>query len=93
METILTELLLVASFIAIFVTALIEVFKKTFDRFPMKYIPVIALFMGILIGYLAWVSFDIGVTLAYALWGGGIAGLASVGLFEGVKKIMGRQTK
>ena len=87
MENVLMELLAIASFIAVFTTAFMQVFKMAFDKFPTKFVPFVALFVGIGFGYLAHISFDIEMTLPYAIWGGGIAGLASVGLFENVKKM------
>lgn len=87
LDGILLELLAISSFIAVFVTALVEVFKRALPAFPTSYIPLIALLLGIAIGALASVSFPLNVSLAYMLWGGAIAGLSSVGLFEGVKQM------
>lgn len=81
MEQILTQLLMVASVIAPIVTALLEVAKKTFSL-PKNYLPLIAMILGIFVGFLVSISFELEVSTAHLLWAGGLAGLTSVGLFE-----------
>lgn len=93
MDAVLVELLTVATFIAFFASVLIEVVKKALPTFPAKYLPILALFLGAFIGFLAYVSFDLGTSLAYMLWGGAIAGLASVGFFESAIKPMYKSSK
>lgn len=88
LQEVLNQILGYASILAILVVAVVEVFKKSFPNFPAKYLPLVALLLGVLTGGLVHLSFPLDIPVAYLLWGGGISGLASVGLFEGVKNIM-----
>lgn len=79
----MTEVLIFASIITPIITALVEVIKRT-ANIPINYIPVISLTVGLLVGYTGQPFTELAVDLR--LWAGGLAGLASVGLFEVVKQ-------
>jgi len=75
----MTEVLLFATILAPIILALVELVKKSVT-FPKNYIPLIALLIGVLIGLAAYPFTDLALDLR--LWSGGLAGLASTGLFE-----------
>jgi hypothetical protein len=77
------EVLLFSTVIAPIVLALIEVFKQTV-KIPKNYIPLVALIVGLFVGYVAQPFTDLDLVLR--LWAGGIAGLSATGLFELVNK-------
>ncbi|MGR6899532.1 holin [Rummeliibacillus sp. BSL5] len=72
-------ILALASVIAPIVMALVELVKRSITT-KKNYIPLIAFAMGIFIGIVSFPFTELEVTLR--LWAGGIAGLASTGLFE-----------
>jgi len=77
------EILILATSIALLVGAIVEVVKRATlvnDRF----LPIVALCVGILVGAAA-VFLDADMTMR--MWAGGIAGLMSVGIFETGKNI------
>ncbi|PPA72467.1 holin [Jeotgalibacillus proteolyticus] len=78
--------LLFATILAPIVLALIEVAKKT-GPIPKNLLPLIALAMGIFIGFAASPFTDLDTTLR--MWAGGFAGLSATGLFEIGKKRSG----
>lgn len=82
METIL----ITASALALVVGALVEVFKRA-TNVNKRYLPLVALILGALIGGLA---HFIDADLATRIWAGGIAGLMAVGVFETGKNIKER---
>lgn len=75
----MTEVLLFATILAPVILALVELVKKSVPV-PKNYIPLIALIIGILIGFAAYPFTELALDLR--LWSGGLAGLASTGLFE-----------
>lgn len=75
----MTEVLLFATILAPIILALIELLKRT-AKIPNNFIPLIAFAVGIFIGFVAYPFTDLAVDLR--LWAGGLAGLASTGLFE-----------
>jgi len=75
----MTEVLLFATILAPIILALIELIKKT-APIPNNFIPLIAFAVGIFIGFVAYPFTELPVDLR--LWAGGLAGLASTGLFE-----------
>ncbi|SET02770.1 Bacteriophage A118-like holin, Hol118 [Salinibacillus kushneri] len=77
------QVLMFATILAPVITALVELVKKT-QKIPKKYIPFISFLIGILIGIVGYPFTDLGLTMR--IWSGGLAGLASTGLFELVKK-------
>ncbi|MDN7241198.1 holin [Planococcus sp. N028] len=79
----MTEVLLFSSIIAPIVMALVEVVKKTVNT-PINLIPVIALVIGLIVGFAAQPFSDLDLTLR--LWAGVLAGLAGTGLYETVKQ-------
>ncbi|KIL47955.1 holin [Jeotgalibacillus campisalis] len=74
-----TEVLMFASLLSPVILGLIEVVKRLV-RIPKKYIPLLSLAVGVLIGFLAAPLADLDLPLR--LWAGGIAGLSATGLFE-----------
>ncbi|KIL46143.1 holin [Jeotgalibacillus campisalis] len=75
----MTAVLIFATVIAPIVLAAIEVIKRT-APIPKNYLPLIALAVGIFIGYAASQFTDLDTTLR--LWAGAFAGLSATGLFE-----------
>lgn len=75
----MTEVLAFATIILPIVTALTQM-VKTAVSIPKNLVPFISLTIGILIGFLAAPLTDLELTLR--LWGGGLAGLSSTGLYE-----------
>lgn len=76
------ELLLLVTLISPVIIGLSEVAKQTV-RIPKNMIPLVAIFIGILVGIAAapFTTVDIYIRI----WAGVIAGLASVGLYESGK--------
>lgn len=83
MEAVLT----LATILVPFITALTQLAKNTVS-IPKNYIPLVALIIGLLIGFAAAPFTDLNVVLR--LWAGGIAGLSSTGLYEAVKQRSGQ---
>lgn len=79
----MTEILLLVSVLTPIITALTEVVKKAVNT-PLNLIPVIALFIGLLVGFAAQPFSDLDLYLR--LWAGAIAGLTGTGLYEVVKQ-------
>lgn len=79
----MTEILILTSILVPIVTGVTEAGKKTFNL-PINWVPVVALALGLLLGLAAIPFTDLDA--AMRLWAGGLAGLASVGLFEVVKQ-------
>lgn len=73
------QVLALATIIVPIVMALVELIKRTITT-KKNYIPLIAFVMGIFIGVISFPFTELEVTLR--LWAGGVAGLASTGLFE-----------
>lgn len=73
------EVLAFATVIAPIILALVELAKRTVT-FPKNYVPIIALILGLLVGFAAQPFTDLDLVLR--LWAGGLAGLSSTGLFE-----------
>lgn len=85
----MAEVLIFAAVLAPIITALVEMIKKAVDM-PINFVPVLALLVGLLIGFAAQPFTDL--DYVNRLWAGGLAGLAATGLFELVKQREG-QTK
>lgn len=79
----MTEILFLVSILTPMITALTEVVKKAVNT-PLNIIPVIALFIGLLVGFAAQ-PFS-GLDLYLRLWAGAIAGLTATGLYEALKQ-------
>ncbi|CAM2361111.1 holin [Listeria seeligeri] len=75
-----TELLTYMTLLSIIVTALTEIIKKT-NVIPAKFIPLLSVVLGILLGVFASALPGAG-TLSEMAWAGGLAGLGGTGLFE-----------
>jgi hypothetical protein len=80
------EVLLFSTLIAPIILALMELVKKTV-KFPKNYVPLVALVIGLVVGYAAQPFTELDLVLR--LWGGGLAGLSATGLFELAKKTDG----
>ena len=79
----MATVLIFAAVLAPIITGLVEMIKKAVNV-PLNFVPVIALLVGLLIGFVAQPFTDL--DYINRLWAGGLAGLASVGLFEVVKQ-------
>lgn len=75
----MTEVLIFATVLAPIILALVELVKRSVPV-PKNLIPLIALVIGVLIGFAAYPFTELALDLR--LWAGGLAGLASTGLFE-----------
>ncbi|TSB47115.1 holin [Alkalicoccobacillus porphyridii] len=75
----MNEILLLSTLIAPMVTGVVQAVKVGFTL-SKNFLPLIAMVLGIALGFLSYPFSDIDA--ASRLWAGGIAGLASVGLFE-----------
>lgn len=73
------DVLLFASVIAPIIFALVELIKRTVT-FPKNYVPLIALVIGLAVGFAAQPFTDLDLVLR--LWSGALAGLSATGLFE-----------
>lgn len=85
----MAAVLIFATILAPIITALVEMIKKAVN-IPINFVPVLALVVGLLIGFAAQPFTDL--DYVNRLWAGGLAGLAATGLFELVKQREG-QTK
>jgi len=79
----MVEILAMATAIAAVTSGVVQAIKMT-ELVDKRYMPLVAIIVGMLLGLLA-TFMDINLTSR--LWAGGISGLASVGLFE-----LGKQT-
>ncbi|ALS73736.1 holin [Planococcus rifietoensis] len=79
----MTDILILTSVLVPVIAGLVEVVKKAVNM-KVNFIPVVALLIGLLIGFLAVPISELDTVMR--LWAGGHAGLASVGLFEVVKQ-------
>jgi len=84
----MAAVLIFAAILAPIITALIEMIKKV-SKIPINFIPVLALLVGLLIGFVAQPFTDL--DYVNRLWAGGLAGLAATGLFELVKQRDGQK--
>ena len=76
----ITQILIAASLLTLVTTAVVEVIKQALDV-PGKYVPLVALVTGIILG-LATAVIVPGYTVGALAWVGGLSGLASAGLFD-----------
>ncbi len=77
------EILLLATAIAVVVGGVVEAIKRA-TRVNKRYLPIVAIAVGILVGAAA---YFLDAEIGLRMWAGGIAGLMSVGLFETGKNI------
>ncbi|KGE17555.1 holin [Paenibacillus wynnii] len=75
----LTEVLMFASLLSVFVLAGVQLVKTTITL-PKNIIPLIGVIVGMLIGAVAYPFTDLQLVLR--LWAGALAGLSATGLFE-----------
>lgn len=83
----MVEILAVASVIAPVTSGLVQAVKKATNVNP-RYLPAVAVVVGVALGAAA---FFVDIGIGERLWAGGISGLASVGLFEGLKNAKGEE--
>lgn len=79
------SVLAVATVLVLVVNGLVELVKRSFKP-PKKFQPVIALVLGLLIGYLFAPFTDL--TLQTRLWAGLLAGLSAAGLYKLGKNVV-----
>ncbi|SNZ11568.1 Bacteriophage A118-like holin, Hol118 [Terribacillus aidingensis] len=84
------EVMTFASIISPIVIALVQLVKKTVTV-NKRFLPLISLLTGLLIGLLAWPLTDL--TLVLRIWSGGLAGLAASGLYSLGKKTISNNDK
>jgi hypothetical protein len=78
-QDVMQDVLLFASAIVVFVTALVQLVKVSINL-PKRVVPLIGLLIGLGIGAVAYPFTELDLILR--LWSGGIAGLSATGLFE-----------
>lgn len=80
------EVMLFSTVIAPIILALVQLVKTTVDV-PKNIVPLIAFGVGLLVGFASIPFTDLDLTMR--LWAGGLAGLASTGMFELVNTRLG----
>lgn len=80
----MVEILAIASLIAPVTAGVVQAVKKA-TNVKKRYLPLMAMAVGIVLGAAA---FFVDIGIGERIWAGGISGLASVGLFE-----LGKNTK
>jgi uncharacterized membrane protein AbrB (regulator of aidB expression) len=80
------QVLLFATLISPIILALVELVKNTV-KMPRNYVPLVAVIVGLLVGFAAQPFTELDLVLR--LWAGGLAGLSATGLFEFVNKRTG----
>lgn len=73
------DILLFATILAPIILALVQVAKISFN-FKKTYIPLVAIVIGVLVGFFSGSFSDLDVQIR--IWAGILGGLSSVGLFE-----------
>lgn len=84
------EILILATVISPIILGLVELVKKTANVHP-NYIPLVSLFVGLLVGFIAQPFTELDLVLR--LWAGGLAGLSATGLFEMVNSRPNKEVK
>lgn len=79
----MATVLIFAAVLTPIITAVVEMVKKA-TSIPINFIPVLALLVGLIIGFAAQPFTDL--DYINRLWAGGLAGLAATGLYEVVKQ-------
>lgn len=80
------DVLLFATLISPIILALVELVKNTV-KMPKNYVPLVAVIVGLLVGFAAQPFTELDLVLR--LWAGGLAGLSATGLFEFVNRRSG----
>ncbi|NUU64468.1 holin [Paenibacillus agri] len=75
----LNTVLAFASMLAVFVMALVQLVKNSFNL-PRNLVPVVGLALGLVVGVVSYPFTN--MDLIMRLWAGGLAGLSATGLFE-----------
>jgi Bacteriophage A118-like holin, Hol118 len=76
----MTELLIFVSFLTPLTTAVTELIKRSFTKFPKQFHTLLAVIVAIGLASLAWVFTDLSAT--YRIWGGLFAGLSGAKLYD-----------
>lgn len=76
----------------VFIIAVVQVIKKAFKP-SSRFVPLIALALGLVDGFLLHLSHETAHTLAEALVAGAIAGLTAVGLYAGGTSVANTPSK
>lgn len=79
-EALMIQMLALVTFVAPVVTGLVEIVKRAV-ALKNNLIPLVALVVGVVVGFAAQPIFP-DVDLYLRLWAGGLAGMTSVGLYE-----------
>lgn len=79
-ESLMIQMLALVTFVAPVVTGLVEIVKRAVTL-KNNLIPLVALLVGVLVGFATQPIFP-DVDLYLRLWAGGLAGMTSVGLYE-----------
>lgn len=82
-EELFMNMLLVASVISVFTTAIVQAVKSSVD-IPKTFLPLIAIVVGIALGLLSFPFFEAPITIR--IWAGLVSGLSGTGIFEAIKK-------
>lgn len=78
----ITQLLVIAYTVVPFVNGIVGLIKKSFPALKSNYIPVIAFAVGLLLGALFSLLPSVNYGIVQMLMAGGIAGMASCGVYE-----------
>lgn len=78
-QQLLTDVMIYATTLAVFVTALVQLVKISIT-IPKNAVPIVGFILGLGVGAASYPFTDLDLTLR--LWAGGIAGLSATGLFE-----------
>ena len=78
----ITQLLVIAYAIVPFVNGLVGLMKKSFPNLKSNYFPLIAFAFGILLGLLFAFLPSVNYSLVQMVMAGGIAGMASCGVYQ-----------
>lgn len=84
----LTSVYAIATVLGVIALALTEVLKTAF-KINTRFIPLVSLVIGMVIGVAAAPIHD--ATVPQLLWGGGIAGLIASGVFDNAKRILNKK--
>lgn len=81
----MTEILAMATVLVGVTSGVVQAFKKA-TQINKRYLPTVAMFLGMGLGAAA---YFLDAELVTRIWAGGISGLAATGLFEGLKNTKG----
>lgn len=76
----MAQVLIFAGTIAVILVILVEIFKRSLPSFPSRFLPLVAVVLGVIVGAISYPFTDLDLSLR--LWAGFFAGASSVGLYE-----------